>query len=257
MNKQQLSEGYVGEWRRRTKDYRLAPQRNVLILGGNKLNIGGMCAEWMEACGDKVTLLDKPQLDITSEVDLRSFFDVDTNCGFDTLVINAGMTHLDWFEDQTPDRIYRVIDATLAGPMLAANAWVKATMGYQVKKYLVFIGSMAHKAVLNGSAPYCAAKAGIAHLVECLGYELTPKGYRVFGVHPSNTLDGPMTRATLDGLMRYRGLTQEEALEYWNTGLLMPGQLTRMDIAKQVAYLTSGDADYQSGSNIELKGGQR
>lgn len=255
--KNEVSIGYTNDWRLRTADYLPAPQRNVLILGANEGNIGGGISQWMKMCGDKVRMMDKDELDLTWAGEVHEFFSKDKAAGFDTLIVNAGITHLDWFENQSSDKIEEVIESTLIGPMLAANAWVKATMGYPVKKYLVFIGSMAYKAVLNGSAPYCAAKAGIAHLVECLGYELTPKGYRVFGVHPSNTQDGPMTETTIKGLMRYRGLSREEAKVYWSTGLLMPHQLHRQDIAQCVGWLTSGKADFMSGSNIELKGGQR
>ena len=257
MIKEAVSGNYIDEWRLRTADWQRPQDRRTLILGGRDENIGGTIAKWLSFCGDDVTMMDKDELDISDGRRVLSFFRKDEHAGFDTLILNAGETHLDWFEDQNAPHIYDVIDNTLTGPMLAANAWVKATIGRPCLKYLVFIGSMAYKAVLNGSAPYCAAKAGIAHLVECLGYELTPKGYRVFGVHPSNTQDGPMTETTIEGLMRYRSLSREEAEKYWNTGLLMPHHLHRADIADTVAWLTSGKADFQSGSNIELKGGQR
>lgn len=254
--KEEVSNGYLMQWRLRTAGWSRPNDRKVLILGGREENIGGAIAKWLSLCGDDVTMMDKDELDLTDGAKVNRFF-YDHTPVHDTLIINAGETHLDWFGDQPWPKIRKVVENTLVGPMLAANAWVEESLHAPFIKYLVFIGSMAYKNVLNGSAPYCAAKAGIAHLVECLGYELTPKGYRVFGVHPSNTQDGPMTEATIEGLMRYRNLTREEAETYWNTGLLMPRNLHRVDIAETVGWLTSGKADFMSGTNIELKGGQR
>ena len=112
--------------------------------------------------------------------------------------------------------------------------------------------------MLNGSAPYCAAKAGIGHLVECLGYELTPKGYDVFGIHPSNVANTPMTEATVQGLIDYRGLSREQAWEYWGSGKLTRQWLAKQDISSLIVNMMKSESSiYQSGSNIELKAGQR
>jgi NAD(P)-dependent dehydrogenase (short-subunit alcohol dehydrogenase family) len=174
----------------------------------------------------------------------------------DTLILSHGITHLDWFEDQPISRMEQMIEVNLTGTMSAISHFVRETMEQKYLKYVVVIGSMAHRQVLNASAPYCAAKAGVAHLVRCLGYELAPKGYRVFCVHPSNVAGTPMTEQTVRGLMRYREIPETVAWDYWQTGQIMPVLLPG-EIAKVVGELVDGRHDHLSGTQIELTGAQR
>jgi ketoreductase len=116
---------------------------------------------------------------------------------------------------------------------------------------------MAYKAVLNGSSPYCAAKAGLAHFARCLAWELAPKAFDVFCVHPSNTKGTPMTEETIKGLMRYRGLDRKEAEAYWGAVLPKWQWLLPENIADLVSFLVSGKAEYLSGANLDMAGGQR
>lgn len=178
----------------------------------------------------------------------------------DTLVLCHGVTHLAWFEDQMQEDIEHVVDVNLTGTMLALNAFVNRTMSERhVRKHIVVIGSMAHKNVLNASAPYCATKAGVAMLVRCLGWELTPKGYWIYGVHPSNVENTPMAEDTIQGIVEYRHIDHTAARAYWGALNLMPRWLRAGDVADVVAWLVQGSAAaaWQSGTNIELPGGQR
>lgn len=254
MSKEEISAGYTAEWRNKTVNYQIPQFRKALVVGATPGNIGSSIARRFRKKGFySVDELDNRGFDITNERDVTG-----QDWGeHDILVICTGFTDLEWFEKQDASMQRKVVETTLLGPIMLASEWAGDTMDRELIKYLVFIGSMAHRAVLNGSAAYCAAKAGIAHLVECLGYELTPKGYRVFGVNPSNTLNSPMSEATIEGLQNYRGLTRQQAEEYWSTGLLMPDFLTKREIAETVSWLVSGKADHLTGSNLDLKGGQR
>jgi len=175
----------------------------------------------------------------------------------DILVLANGFTHLDWIENQPEDKIQKVISDCLTASIIATKRFVEATINSPHKKYIVYIGSMAYKGVLNGSSPYCAAKAGLSHFMKCVAWELAPKGYNVFCVNPSNTENTPMAEATIQGLMRYRNITEEEARKYWASCLPKDKWLQKEEIAEVVAFLISGKADYLSGSNIDLAGGQR
>jgi len=168
-----------------------------------------------------------------------------------------GYTHLDWIENQPDKEIIESVFVNLSVSMLAAKHFVQNTINNPWPKYIVFIGSMAYRSVLNGSAPYCAAKAGLAHFARCIAYELAPKNYNVFCIHPSNTEGTPMTEKTIVDLQRYRNLTRDEAEQYWGHGLPRLNWLQSTDIAELVAFLVSGKADYLSGGNIDLTGGQR
>lgn len=189
--------------------------------------------------------------DVTQDIDRRQLR------GHDTLIMCHGEVHLDWFEDAPLDRVKAIFDVNLFGSYNMAQAFVQESIGLDVRKRIVMIGSMAHRAVLNGSSAYCASKAGLAHLARCMAWELAPKGYDVYCVHPSNTLGAPMSEATIIGLMRYRGLGREEAEAYWNDSPIRTNTLTPEDIAEVVKSLIDNKSGYMSGSQVELAGGLR
>lgn len=177
--------------------------------------------------------------------------------GATDLVLSHGVTHLDWFEDAPAHKLREIIDVNLTGTALVIQNFVKATIDAPYRKRIVVIGSMAHRAVLNGSAMYCASKAGVAHLVRCLAWELAPKGFDIYCVHPSNVADAPMSEETIRGLMRYRNMTREEAEAYWCDSPIRSAVLTKEEIAEVVGFLLSGCVPYLAGSQIELAGGMR
>lgn len=233
-------------------------KRRAIVTGATKENsIGQAIAHNFRVQGFESVLTPSPNgLDVTNANNCWSYFQENYNA--DTLVLSHGVTHLDWFEDQTPKDMEEVVTVNLLGTMYATQSFIQATLSHTyTRKHIVIIGSMAHNHVLNASAPYCASKAGVAHLVRCLGWELTPKGYYVFGVHPSNVQGTPMTEATIQGIQEYRHINREQAEEYWGAVNLMPEWLTASHIAEVVATLVHGDRGYQSGTNIELTGGQR
>jgi NAD(P)-dependent dehydrogenase (short-subunit alcohol dehydrogenase family) len=94
-------------------------------------------------------------------------------------------------------------------------------------------------------------------LTRCLAWELAPKGYDVYCIHPSNVEDAPMSEETIQGLMAYRGLTRTVAERYWSDTVLRDHQLTKDEITFMVKTLLRAEAGYLSGSNIELAGGAR
>jgi NAD(P)-dependent dehydrogenase (short-subunit alcohol dehydrogenase family) len=174
-----------------------------------------------------------------------------------SLVLANGSTHLDWIEDQPDKEIVDTIFNNLTTSIWATKHFVQTTINNPWPKYIVFIGSMAYRSVLNGSSVYCASKAGLAHFARCIAYELAPKNYNVFCIHPSNTEGTPMTEKTIIDLQRYRNLNREQAEQYWGANLPRKDWLQTTDIAELVGFLVSGKANYMSGGNIDLTGGQR
>jgi NAD(P)-dependent dehydrogenase (short-subunit alcohol dehydrogenase family) len=116
---------------------------------------------------------------------------------------------------------------------------------------------MAYNKVLNGSSIYCASKAAMAHFVRCIAWELGPKAYDVFAIHPSNVLDAPMSEETIQGLMRYRNMSRAAAEAYWNDGTFRDQPLTKWEIADLVSFLFTPASAYLSGTQLELAGGAR
>lgn len=176
---------------------------------------------------------------------------------YDGFVFVNSINHLDWIEDWSSEKIDEVVINSMTVTMKAISQIAKARMHSPRRTKIVVIGSMAHKAVLNGSAPYCAAKAGIQHFIRCVAYELAPKGFEVFCVNPSNVQGAPMSLKTIEGLARYRNLKMKDAQAYWGAECPMGSFLSMEEVSDVVWDLLVKNRRYLSGSAIDLIGGQR
>jgi NAD(P)-dependent dehydrogenase (short-subunit alcohol dehydrogenase family) len=235
-----------------------AEEMSVIIVGSDREdNIGAGIAGALDMVVGSVHEPRLEEVDVKHPGDLAMYIG-DHDLDPDVLVLSHGYAKLDWIEDMEYEEVAELIDTNLTGTILAIQSFVRMTKRLLHRKRIVVIGSMAHRNVLNGSAVYCASKAGVAHLVRCLGWELTPKGFDTFAVHPSNTLGTPMSRRTIEEVARYRGLTLEEAEGYWASVNLMPRWLETSDIGEVVRFLiTEEAAGFLSGTQIDLAGGQR
>lgn len=175
----------------------------------------------------------------------------------DALITCCGETYLDWIENMNDGEISEIITNTLHAPIVYTRQFVRQTLPTEGRKTIIYIGSMAYNRVLNASSVYCAAKAGLAHFARCMAWELAPKGYDVYTIHPSNVEDTPMSEHTITEIMNYRDLSRDEAERYWRSAQLRPRMLQKDDIAKLVSALLGGEYGYASGSQIELSGGAR
>lgn len=248
MSKEQISKSYLEETKRKYLRNTAGIPRNAIVVGSNRRNnIGSHIANRLSRTCFEI-----------KEYDENSWhpYDIEYN-KYSILVLANGFTHLDWIENQPEETIIKTINDCLTTSIISTKHFVNATINLPTPKYIVYIGSMAYTSVLNGSAIYCAAKAGLAHFAKCVAWELAPKNYNVYCVHPSNTEGTPMTDKTILELARYRDITLPEAREYWGSSLPKSKWLQPGDIADTVDFLVSGRADYLSGSNINMSGGQR
>jgi NAD(P)-dependent dehydrogenase (short-subunit alcohol dehydrogenase family) len=226
------------------------PAVNHIMMTGDERprSIGEAIRHRAEFGGAHVTSL---RCDVRDEINLG-----ETN--HDTLIMCHGVMNLNWFENASPKKMREIIDVNLFGTMNVAQAFVRASIGNPHRKTIISIGSMAYTKVLNGSAAYCASKAGAAMAMKCLAWELAPKGFDVYSIHPSNVEDTPMSDETVAGLMSYRDLSHEDAISYWRDTCLRSSQLTKGEIAHLAWQLYSNNSTgFLSGSNLELSGGQR
>jgi NAD(P)-dependent dehydrogenase (short-subunit alcohol dehydrogenase family) len=193
----------------------------------------------------------------------RSFDDIDVIyddfdfTGFTDLVMCHGYTYMDWLEEVPDSEFEKIINTNLYGSIRVIKQFVNQTIDEPFRKKIISIGSMAYNHVLNGSAAYCASKAGLNMYIRCAAWELAPKAYDVYCINPSNVLDSPMTRDTINHLMNYRQLTLEQALEYWGANNPRTVFLTKNEIVDTVQHLLFVDKGYLSGNPIDLAGGQR
>lgn len=254
-NKTEISGNYMEEMKN-LHAHKTVPlfNRQAIITGHAEENIGGTIEEKFENNGIDCYIYGE-RADNMMDQNVRS--EIFDNNEADILVVNQGYTSLNWVEHQPQREIQHIVDSCLTSVILTVSDFVANTIDQPFRKKIVIIGSMGGKAVLNGSSPYCAAKAGVIHFAKCVAWELAPKGFDVFCVNPSNVSDGPMTQDTIKGLMAYRGLDQAEATAYWGASCPKEDFLTMCQVADVVFNLIQPDMEYMSGCSVDLAGGQR
>lgn len=255
-SKSAVSNGYIEDCLEKYGDLpNLATEKsNVVILGAREGNIGGEIANVLKKEDyASVACVDLDTCDLTQyEHPLMKLYEKT-----DILIMCQGYTSIDWIENQTYDTMSVQLGNSLFSHIWHTNQFVKASMDKPYRKTIIYIGSMAYRNVLNGSSVYCAAKAGLNMFARCMAWELAPKGYDVYILHPGNVKDTPMAKSTMEQLAAYRGMTHLEAQLYWNTGNPRKTILSAHDIAVLVSEICDNKMMYAAGNPIDLTGGQR
>ena len=244
MSKESISKSYMDEQKKLHGEKKTPYDRVIAITGASRT--GSIGESIYDANENSAKIYDENV--ILDHIDFRGHTD---------LIMCHGYTYMDWLEEMDNSEMERIINVNLIGSIRMIKQFVIDTIDAPYRKKIISIGSMAYKAVLNGSAAYCASKAGLNHYIRCAAWELAPKGYDVYCINPSNVLDAPMTRDTINHLMNYRELTMEEALEYWGANNPRMIFLTKAEIVCLVQHLLYTDKGYMSGAPIDLAGGQR
>jgi NAD(P)-dependent dehydrogenase (short-subunit alcohol dehydrogenase family) len=130
------------------------------------------------------------ECDVTSEKDVIAAHDAaEKRFGLvDTVVNNAGMTHVDNALKQDVEEFRRVIDLNLTSVWMvareAARRLIAAGPEQAKRGRIINISSMGPRIVLPGVAAYSASKAGVAHLTRALAREWAKYGINVNALLP-------------------------------------------------------------------------
>lgn len=228
----------------------------ALVIGGaRERSIGSAIADKLNRSGWGVIAPTRAELDVTRNASsfMGKLFSNAASLPR-ALVLSHGVTSMGPFQEQSQGDVYQVIGINLIGSILAAQAFVRewmerpgATRSGRIK--IVFIGSLGGSRVFTNSSIYCASKAGIRHLVECMAWELGHADIDVFGVNPGNVEGTNLSERVMAKMddpskfvkhkVRTRIITREEVAA----------------IASQL--VTDDNFSYLSGSNIDLPGGDR
>lgn len=174
----------------------------------------------------------------------------------DALVVTLGKEGITPFATTSDDEITGLVYANLVLPLYAVRAWVQARAS--AGGSCVLIGSYAYDHSPTSCVPYCAAKAGLAHAVQGLAWELTGKGFNFHIVHPYHVPSTPMGGRVVQAMMDERGFGLQEAHEYQMKDLRLPEHLHPTDIARVVRWLLDEPvAPWLSGTGLSLYGGVR
>ncbi|WP_419907496.1 SDR family NAD(P)-dependent oxidoreductase [Hoeflea sp.] len=100
-------------------------------------------------------------------------------------------------------------------------------------------------------AVYCATKAALASLTQCMGLDHARQGIRINAVCP-NEVDTPMLRAGFE----MRGFDPQSAVAELGKTVPLGRLALPRDIADVVLFLASDKARYMCGALVEVNGGK-
>jgi 3-oxoacyl-[acyl-carrier protein] reductase len=182
--------------------------------------------------------------DVTDEASVQAVLDgVVAREGRLGVVVNcAGVSTIGLVTDLAVEEFRRVVDVDLTGGFV-----VLKHAGRLVRDggSIVTITSLNARQPAAGMSAYCAAKAGLAMLVQVAALELGGRGVRVNAVSPG-LVETPLTAPALE----IPGIV-EDYLE--NTPLGRAG--TPEDVAALVRFLCSDEAGWLTGEVLDLNGG--
>jgi len=253
--KEKISATYI-QGQKALHSRKLLPKpRRCIVTGVSPNNIGDKIVDLLHLTDFEVYVHSHARGDLTDmNVILPLLY---RNENIDTIILCHGIAGLSWIEDQNHEHASKVIDVNLISNMKIIAEFASMTMKWSCRKTIIVIGSMAGSSVLNGSAPYCASKAGLQHYIKCAAWELAPKGFDVYLINPGNVIETPMTDRIIKDLARFRNITIEEAQSYWGSSNARDGFLEKGEIAKLTRDLALGKFPYLTGAPLNMTGGQR
>jgi NAD(P)-dependent dehydrogenase (short-subunit alcohol dehydrogenase family) len=252
---------------------RLAEAGAAVVVADVQAEAAGEAAESLaavEACPDALAV----DCDVTSREDTRRLAErtVERFGGIDVLVNNAGIATHGGFLDLDPGDWDRVLDVNLTGVYNCSAAVVPEMVdgddgcdagsddGCDAGSdddgdagdgrgggAVVNVSSMAGRNVsYHAAANYTASKWGVIGLTKHMAWDLGGHGVRVTAVCPGSTLT-PLTEQSTEPGER-AATSRKIPLDRW---------AAPDDIADGVLYLASDEADYVTGTVLEIDGGKQ
>jgi len=161
----------------------------------------------------------------------------------DLLVNNAGIAMRKPFLDYTLEDWQRIISINLTGAFIVAQAATRH-MAAHGGGAVINITSTSGERGNGGTAPYGAAKAGLAMLTRVMAIDLAEAGIRVNGIAPGS-VETDLTKA----------LHTEAQRAAWLRITPMNRYAEPKEIADAAVFLASDEASYITGQILAVDGG--
>jgi glucose 1-dehydrogenase len=163
----------------------------------------------------------------------------------DILVNNAGIEKRADFWDVTEEDYDKVIDINLKGVFFATQAVVKHLKETGRSGKIINISSVHEELPFPHFTAYCVSKGGMKMMMRNLAVELGSLGITINNVAPG-AIATPINQALLNNPEQLKKVTQNIPL----------GRLGKPeDVAGMVAFLSSDEANYITGSTFYVDGG--
>lgn len=234
--------------------------KTVLITGASR-GIGAACARKFAAEGCRVAINYNHsraeaealaaelggiavQADVADPTQVERMVDtvLENFCQLDTLVCNAGVSHVGLLSDMTDAQWRNLFGVNVDGVFHCCRAVIPHFVHRKCGR-IVTVSSMWGQVGASCEAAYSASKAAVIGLTRALAKELGPSGIAVNCVAPG-VIDTDMNRALSGEDMA--ALREETPL----------GQIgTAAQVADAVWFLSGGQSDFITGQVLAVNGG--
>jgi len=232
--------------------------RRAIVTGAGR-GIGQAIADMLEQSGASVVRLDVAGSDRVRICDVadeaaiaRAFDKVQAEGPLHDVIHAAGIAIVGAVVDTSVADFRRVLEANLTGSFLVGR---EAARRLPFGGHLVFVASQGG---LKGGpfwGAYCASKAGVLRLADCLVGELAPRGIRVNSISPGG-VDTAMLASTMADVARLSGADPARLRHAYEQTIPL-GRLAHPDeIGRTVVALCSDLLSYVNGANIVIDGGE-
>jgi len=256
----------------------VALTNRVAIVTGGGSGIGRECAFYLAQAGAKVVVPDLNltaaqatadvikknggdalgiQMDVTQKSQIHVMVEqvLKVYGTIDILVNNAGIDIKGLVVELPEETWDKIININLKGVFLCTQA-VLPTMIENKYGRIVTISSMAGKTGEAFTSPYCASKWGVIGFTQSLALEVGKHNITANCVCP-----GPVeTELIGTSVAQAAALKGMEPDEFFKAFFLDPTPLGRiakpLDIARAVAFLASDEAEFITGSTLNVSGGR-
>jgi meso-butanediol dehydrogenase / (S,S)-butanediol dehydrogenase / diacetyl reductase len=174
--------------------------------------------------------------------------------GFDVMINNAGIAHVQTLEDVRPvdfELIHRInVGGVLWGIQAAAAKFLQLGHGGKI----INAGSIAGHDGFAMLGAYSSTKFAVRALTQAAARELAPFSITVNAYCPGIVGTGMWDRID-EMLSKYNGAPRGENFKKYAQGIALGRPSTADDVAKFVSYLAGPDSDYMTGQSPLIDGG--
>ena len=221
---------------------------SLLVIGGARSGIGTAVANYAVKRDWNVYVPDLYVLDVTKQGTIERY--LDRHPRFDYIVYSVGWQKLQFIEELDFDVLARINDLNMVGYLRVVQALVKHQSGGNV----CAIVSTGATTPMRGSVGYCSTKAALLMAIRCMARELAP-AWIMTGISPGVVDETPMTKSVDEQVMRARGWSREEMMEYELKTVPMGRRVKREEVGAATLMMLTAP-DMITGSIMDLSGGK-
>jgi NAD(P)-dependent dehydrogenase (short-subunit alcohol dehydrogenase family) len=234
--------------------HRFAEEGAKVVVGDLDADKGTAVADELKADGLEALFC---HMDVTN---LESIEDCLKVCllaydRIDILVNNAGINLGGSVVELAPTVWEKVLAVNLTGSFLCSQVFCRQMIAQGEGGAVIFISSQAGKRGEPNAAAYVASKFGVLGLMESLAVEVAGHGIRANAICPGN-VDTPMIYQLFESEARTRGITPDQAKQFYLDLNPLKRLATPAEIANVCVFLASSLSSYVIGESINVDAGE-